>query len=161
MTVNNLSASTDPGREPQPAGTPAPKGLGLVASVVLLVMALVAASSLAFAAGRLTAPAAQAAATASPTSPVADWLPGGMWGGRYAAVLSGKVTAVDSSGITITLPGGRSATIAVNRSTVYRVAGSQGKASLGDVSVGSTVTVTLAGQRTLIARSVVIRNINT
>ncbi len=73
MAANNLSASSGAGHESQPVVATAPKGLGLVASVALLLMALIAATSLGFAAGRLTAPVASAAASATDGSAQACW----------------------------------------------------------------------------------------
>ena len=49
----------------------------------------------------------------------------------------GKVTAVDGNTITVTQPGGTTATIHVNGDTKYRVAGAAG--ALSDVKVGSVI----------------------
>jgi hypothetical protein len=185
MPDETTTEKTAGAAQPQPAAAARPRRLGLGASIALLLVALITVGGLAFAAGRLTAPESAKESTSplcqyyvygrggnqicvqsGDTDGVPGWMmpgmfPGGIDRGSYATVLTGTVTAVDSSGITIALPGGRRATIAVNRSTVYRVVGSAGSASLADVQVGSTVTVTVTGQRALTARSVVIRSTNT
>jgi hypothetical protein len=168
MAISNSPPPVGTGatKEPPPAETRPPKGLGLTASVALLLMALIAASSLSFAAGRLTAPAAPAASAASPTSPAAGWLPGVMpgrqqgglnWSG-YASVVSGTVKAVDSSTVTIRLPNGRSTRIGLNDSTTYRIAGSPAEAGAADLKVGARVTIGLVRGRTPTAGLVVIQN---
>jgi hypothetical protein len=58
--------------------------------------------------------------------------------------LQGKVSAVTANSITITLPDGRTATIATNASTGYH---RQGSASSSDVTSGSTVIVSVTGVR--------------
>jgi Domain of unknown function (DUF5666) len=49
----------------------------------------------------------------------------------------GEVTAIDGSTLTVTQPGGTTATVHVDRDTTYRVAGAAG--SLSDVKVGSFI----------------------
>jgi hypothetical protein len=58
--------------------------------------------------------------------------------------LQGKVSAVTANSITITLPNGRTATIATNASTGYH---RQASASPSDVTPGSTVIVSVTGVR--------------
>jgi hypothetical protein len=78
--------------------------------------------------------------------------------GLPGTVVSGTVKAVDSSLLTIELGNGRSLDVRLVKSTVYRIAGTARMASRADVKVGATVTVSLAGMKTLTARQVVVRN---
>jgi hypothetical protein len=170
-----MAGPTSPATPPtaQQTGPAQPGRLGLAASVALLLMALLAVGSIGFAAGRLTGPA-PAAATPTATPECASYGPAGqcltddqsrvgVWGqggtrpGLPGTVVSGTVKAVDSSSLTIELGNGRSLDVRLVKSTVYRIAGTARTASWADVKAGSTVTVTLAGTKTLTARQVVIR----
>jgi hypothetical protein len=158
----------------QPAQPAQPRRLGLAASVALLLMALLAVGSIGFAAGRLTGPAPAAAMPTATLecdaygpagqcligddqSRTGVWGPGGMRAGLPGTVVSGTVKAIDSDSLSLRLAGGRILDVSLVKSTVYRIAGAAGTASRADVKVGSTVTVSLAGTKTLTARQVVIR----
>ena len=121
-------------------------------SVLLALAAAIAIGGLAFAAGRLTAPAA----TASAGRPGVGQLPGngqdpgtgqapgtGQFPGRGGAMggvtLNGTVTAISADSITLELASGTSITIPLDDETAYRTASA---ASAADVTVGSTVIVT-------------------
>jgi len=123
-------------------------------SLLLLLAGAIAVGGLAFAGGRLTAPAA---ATTSRTG--AGQLPGnGQGTGRFPGngqgfpgrgdgfggiSLSGTVAAVSADAITIQLASGTSITIPLNGDTKYRTATA---ATAGDVTVGSQVRVTPGGR---------------
>jgi hypothetical protein len=143
---------------PQPTAAPLasviakPKSSsGRGTSILLAVAAAIAIGGLAFAAGRLTAPAATASAgrPGNGQLPVDGQYPGtrqvpgnGQLPGRGDAMggitLNGTVTAISTDSITLQLASGTSITIPLDSDTAYRTA-STGTAS--DVVVGSTVTV--------------------
>jgi hypothetical protein len=171
-----MAGPTSPATLPttQQPGSAQPARLGLVASVALLLMALLAVGSIGFAAGRLTGPA-PAAATPTATAECDAYGPAGQcltgddtlpriqtrvrpFPGMPGTVVNGTVKAVDSDSLTIELGNGRSLDVRLVKSTVYRIAGSARAASWTDVEVGAKVTVNLAGTKTLTARQVVIRN---
>jgi len=120
-------------------------------SVALVVAALVAVGGLAFAGGRLTAPAS--AATPGGGNgfrgggfPFASFGANGPGGGQVfrgngalrSVSLHGQVTAVSSDSLTLTLDNGASVTVPLDSQTTYHDA-SAGSAS--DVAVGSTVVI--------------------
>jgi hypothetical protein len=121
-------------------------------NILLGVGLVVAVGGIAFAAGRLTAPASASTATANGgdggfggrfgNNPNASLPPGGGFAGRGAGAiaLEGTVTAVESSGITIQLTSGQSITIGTTSSTTYQKA-DPGTAT--DAAVGSNVLVQL------------------
>lgn len=126
------------------------RGKNRAGSVALVVAALVAVGGLAFAGGRLTAPAS-AATPGSGTGfqrgggnfPFASFGangPGGVFrGGQFrSASLRGQVTAISSNSISVQLDTGSSVTVPLDSQTTYHdaVAG-----SASDVTVGSTVVV--------------------
>ena len=144
---------------PEPVPVPAPvvkpvKRQGRSGSVLLAVAGLVAVAGIAFAAGRLTAPAAAAGSTGTNGGgrfggfPGGSFAPGGFRGGGTGAgnfagglggiQLKGQVTAVSQTSITIKLENGTDVTVPLDTSTTYHQA-TAGSAS--DVTVGSTVTV--------------------
>jgi len=154
---------------PEPVPVPAPvvkpvKRQGRSGSVLLAVAGLVAVAGIAFAAGRLTAPAAAAGSTGTNGGgrfggfPGGSFAPGGFPGGSFAPggfrgggtgagnfagglggiQLKGQVTAVSQTSITIKLENGTDVTVPLDTSTTYHQA-TAGSAS--DVTVGSTVTV--------------------
>jgi hypothetical protein len=114
---------------------------------------VVAVGGVAFAAGRMTAPAAAAGARALPgngrTFTGNGYFPGGgpgdgqggrgTFGGGGAAV-EGKVTAVSADSITITTSSGQTIEVALNGTTTYH---QQSSASASDVKTGGTVIVRL------------------
>lgn len=120
-------------------------------SVALVVAALVAVGGLAFAGGRLTAPAAAATSNAgnrfrSGGFPFASFDANGPGGAQVfrgngalrTISLHGQVTAVSSNSITILLDTGTSVTVPLDSQTTYHDATT---GSSSDVTVGSTVVV--------------------
>ncbi len=117
-------------------------GLGLVVAV----------GGIAFAAGRLTAPASASTASGNGANggfagrfgnnPNASFPPGGGFAGRGAGAiaLEGTVTAIDANGITIQTTAGQAVTIGTTSSTSYQTASS---GSATDAAVGSTVLIQL------------------
>jgi hypothetical protein len=131
-----------------------PKSSGGRGTSLLLVLAgAIAIGGIAFAAGRLTAPAAAATAGrfANGQLPGNGLLPGNgqlpgdgqAFPGRGAAfggiALSGTVSAVSADSITVKLESGTSITIPLDAKTTYRAATA---ATADDVTVGSEVRVT-------------------
>lgn len=128
-------------------------------SLLLALAAAIAVGGIAFAAGRLTAPAATA--TAGRTGP--GQLPGGGQGfpgggqgfpgggqgfpggdGGFRGInVSGEVTAISADSITLKLASGSTLTLPLDGDTAYHRATS---ASAGDVTVGSQVSVTPGGR---------------
>ena len=144
---------------PEPVPVPAPvvkpvKRQGRSGSVLLAVAGLVAVAGIAFAAGRLTAPAAAAGSTGTNGGgrfggfPGGSFAPGGFRGGGTGAgnfagglggiQLRGQVTAMSATSITIKLENGTDVTVPLDSGTTYHQA-TAGSAS--NVIVGSTVTV--------------------
>ena len=128
---------------------PAPSGRGT--SLLLLLAGAVAVGGLAFAGGRLTAPAAATTTGRQGTGQLpGGQLPGNGQGfaGRGDAFggisLSGTVSAVSADAITLELASGTSITIPLDAATAYHAATA---ATAGDVTVGSQVRVT-PGSRT-------------
>lgn len=127
-----------------PAGMP--KKSSSSASIALVVAALVAVGGLAFAGGRLTAPASQA------TTP--GGFPGGFPRGSFApgdsfiglgqsgVTLRGEVTSLSAEAITIRLEDGTSVTVPLDDQTTYRRASA---GQVDDVIVGSTVAIEPGG----------------
>jgi len=147
------------------AGIPAPAVVPVVArttprrssslllNVALAVAALVAVGGIAFAAGRMTAPPTASATTGRTFTNGQGFGNGqglGNGQGGFGTVLSGAgitvsgtVTAVSDSSITVDVSG-RSVSIPLDSSTTYHRATG---AAATDVSVGATVDVQLAGGR--------------
>jgi hypothetical protein len=119
-------------------------------NVVLGFAVFVAIGGVAFAAGRLTAPASAATAFTPGTGngftngPRPSGAPGNFRGGGFGAgALRGTVTAVTPSAITLTLSSGATIEIPTDSSTAYH---KQAAATSTDVGVGSTVLVELKDQ---------------
>ena len=147
-----------PATEPDPVRavpvTPAarPNRASLWINALLGLALAVAIGGVAFAAGRLTAPASAAGANggrvftgAGPGGNV----PGGGYFGRGGnggalagggAAIQGTVTAVTATSITITTASGQSIEIALDGTTTYH---QQASASASDVTTGGTVIVRL------------------
>jgi len=122
-------------------------------TIALLVAGFIAAAGLAFAAGRLTAPAAAASAN-GPTggfrfgpgrslAPGQTFNPGGgnFGGGRAFAgglTVRGQVTAITSDAITVKMDDGTTVSVPLNTSTTYHQATSS---SASSVAVGDKVAV--------------------
>ncbi len=143
--------------EPVPAARPKGKsGTSGWINVLLGLAVAVAIGGVAFAAGRMTAPAAAAGGFGRN-------VPGGFQGGGYfgrgyfggagdgqggrgllggggGATIQGTVTSVSADKITITTAGGQTVDIALDGSTTYH---EQSSATSGDVKTGGTVIVRL------------------
>jgi hypothetical protein len=125
---------------------------------LLAVAVLVAAAGVAFAAGRVTAPAAAATRTGAngnfPRGSFgagfgsgASFAPGGFGGGAALGAnggvsLSGKVIAIDGSTMTLQLASGQTITIDLPSTTTYHTATT---ASNSAVTTGSSVVVEVTG----------------
>jgi hypothetical protein len=117
-------------------------------TIALAAAALVAVAGLAFAGGRLTAPAAAATGGngfRGGNFPFASFDPNGgfpgggnLGGGLRSVTLRGQVTSASASSITIQLDTGSTVTLPIDSQTTYHksMAGSS-----SDVAVGSTVVV--------------------
>jgi hypothetical protein len=126
-------------------------------NILVAIAALVAVGGVAFAGGRLTAPAAAAAGAGNGGrffGPNASFAPGqggrqpgfgGFGGGFGSANLSikGTVTGVTPTSITLELANGGTITLGVDGSTTYH---QQESASASKVSKGQQVIVQLAGR---------------
>jgi len=154
--VQPSATATTPAAPPKPA-----RGSGGRWLNILLVVALgIAVGGVAFAVGRSTAPAAAASTSGfrnggfvgGGTGPQGSFAPGGSFvpgqggfrGGFLGAgslTLTGTVTAVDATGVTIKTANGDEVTIATDGSTTYHTA-TAGSAS--DVTVGASVDVKVA-----------------
>jgi hypothetical protein len=143
-------------RQPVTAVTPKAKGRGTSWINVALGLALaVAIGGVAFAAGRMTAPATAAANGGGAGNgrfggnfAGGGYFPGGGNGGTGrlgglgggGASVQGTVTAVSPTSITLTTTGGQTVTIALNGTTTYH---QESSATAGDVKSGGTVIVRL------------------
>jgi hypothetical protein len=118
-------------------------------SLLLGLAAAIAIGGLAFAAGRLTAPAATASTGRLGQFPGNGQQPGNGQGfagrGGFGGItLKGTVEAISADSVTLKLASGTSITIPLNSSTTYHTATTS---SAGAVTVGSEVSVT-PGART-------------
>jgi hypothetical protein len=163
-TRDTSAAATEPARAVVRATTPAPTAAaptsaplasviarptpstgGRGTSILLALAAAIAVGGIAFAAGRLTAPAA----TATTGRGAAGQLPGagqglpGRGDGFGGISLKGDVTAVSATSISLKLASGSVVTIPLGDDTAYHTATS---ASAADVVVGSQVAVTPGGR---------------
>lgn len=113
-------------------------------SLLLLLAGAIAIGGLAFAGGRLTAPAAASTAGRFGNGQLPGYgqLPGRV-DGFGGVSLSGTVTAVSADSITLDLASGTSITIPLDGATAYRTATA---ATARDVTVGSDVRVTPGGR---------------
>lgn len=123
---------------------------GTLGTAALVIAGVLAVGGIAFAAGRLTAPAA--AATSGRfgngqfgqgngpfgNGPNASGAPGFAGRGDFGPSIEGTVESVDASSITLKLANGQTATIKTDGSTTYS---QQTAASSSDVTAGSTVIV--------------------
>jgi hypothetical protein len=122
-------------------------------TIALLVAAFIAAAGLAFAAGRLSAPAAAASSNSGPTggfrfgpgrslAPGQTFPTGGQFGGGRAfaggLTVRGQVTAIASDSITVKMDDGTTLQIPLNGSTTYHQATSSTSSA---VAVGDKVAV--------------------
>lgn len=143
--------------EPAPPLPPMPVAVTKKSSrggtIALLVAAFIAAAGLAFAAGRLTAPAAAASGISGPTggfgfgpgrslAPGQTFPTGGQFGGGRAfaggLTVRGEVTSIASDSITVKMDDGTTLQIPLNSSTTYHQATSSTSSA---VAVGDEVAV--------------------
>ena len=128
-----------------------PKGSRLV-NGLLVVAAVVAIGGLAFAVGRMTAPATATTGTTGQNLglgtdrfPTASGVPGGFGfrgTGGGAVTLQGTVSAISADSITLTTTAGTSVVVPTDTTTTYHA---QADATRSGVAVGTTVKVELAG----------------
>lgn len=160
---------TDPTPVPSPAPIAPPAAAtrrGVSTTALLVVSGFLAVAGIAFAGGRLTAPALGASAAANQlfgagAAGTAGRRQQGV--GGFGAELRGKVTAVASDHLTVQLDNGRSVDVLTDASTTYH---RQAAASAADVTSGSNVLIGVAaatpgsqpsqGQRTLRATDVTV-----
>ena len=143
------AAPVAPGALPLASVIAKPKSSGSRSTSLLLLLAgAIAVGGIAFAGGRLTAPAAASTTGRFANGqgfPGAGQLPGngqgfaGRGGGFGGISLSGTVSAVSADSITLDLESGTSITIPLDGKTTYHTATA---ATAGDVTVGSEVRVT-------------------
>ena len=139
-------------QQPSPV-VPSRPGSNLT-SIVLAFAALVAVGGLAFAVGRMTAPAAATglgttrgafgtygAAGAGPNGEFANGA-AGRFAGAGEVTIRGTVGAVSADRLTLKLESGTSVEIPLDSSTTYH---RQGAASSTDVAVGGSVVVAVSG----------------
>lgn len=166
MTEPETSWAQPEGGAPDPVQNgPAPvrpakqSGSGRLTNALFLVAALVAVGGLAFAIGRLTAPAAAAGlgnrGGGFPTGsfdpgqgfpggsfdPALGGFPGGAPGGDRSVTISGTVTSLDGTTLVIAAEDGTATTIDVSGAEFH----AQAAATAADVTAGTTVSVTVNG----------------
>jgi len=120
---------------------------GSIGTLLLVLAAIVAAGGVAFAAGRLTAPASAGRGAGVPGgfpgasfAPDASGRPGGLLGpGGAQMTLTGTVSAISGDTLTVTTADGRTIEVGVAGSTWH----AQASASASDVTAGSEVLVQL------------------
>ncbi len=157
------AAPTSAGTPPAPLAKPPAKGSGRATNILLAVAALVAVAGLAFAGGRVTAPAAasgfpgaRGAFPAGSFDPNQEFPAGsfdpnragqaggfgqGGLGGDRALTIAGTVKSLDGSTLVLTAADGTEVTIDVSGSTYH----AESAASASDVTSGSSVSVTVTG----------------
>ena len=141
MTDPFAPTPTDDALLPSPPPPRAARKQSSALTWLLVIAALVAVGGIAFAGGRLTAPAANNGNGFPNGFPNATFQPGGgglVNRGLGGTTLRGEVTAVSSDSITIKLANGSSVTVPLDAQTTYRQATS---GSASDVTVGSQVAV--------------------
>jgi len=148
--VFNQPADAEPPLPPMPV--PATKKSSRGGTIALLLAGFIAAAGLAFAAGRLTAPAV-AASSSDPTggfrfgpgrslAPGQTFPTGGQFGGGRVfgggLTVRGEVTAIASDSITVKMDDGTTLRIPLNSSTTYHEATSSSSSA---IAVGDKVAV--------------------
>jgi hypothetical protein len=145
--------------EPIEPAAPAvkPRRAGNVLNILVAIAALVAVGGLAFAGGRLTAPAATAAGAANGGrlfGPNASFAPGqggrqpgaGAFGAGFGSAnlsIKGTITDVTATSITLQLANGGTITLGIDGSTTYH---QQESASVSTVRKGKEVIVQVAAR---------------
>jgi hypothetical protein len=163
--------SPTPGQAPGQAPAPAPVrprasgGSSRSTTILYIVAGLIAVGGVAFAVGRVTAPAAAASTTRFGTGAAAfraqfgagsSFAPGaarGLFGGAGAGGLAGgaavslrgTVQSINGTTMTVQTAGGSTVTVNLGSSTTYH---KQAAASASDVTTGSQVVVQVAFNRT-------------
>ncbi len=141
--------------EMSPQLTPRRSGSNLL-SIALAVAGLVAVGGLAFAVGRVTAPATAATATRFGTDAAGSGFSGtgtnglggtrgnafGGFAGAANLIVRGTVAAISADRLTLTVANGTSIEIPLSSSTTYH---QQNAATVKDVEVGSSVLVEVGG----------------
>ena len=138
---------------PSPVAVPPKKGSGRLVNAALAIAVVVAVAGVTFALGRATAPASASGfpGVGDGGLPGAGSVPGGSFdpgaaggpgafGGR-TMTMTGTVTAVDGSTMTLTTSGGQTVTIDTSESTYH----AQAAATAADVTTGSSVQVSVTG----------------
>ena len=138
---------------PGPVAVPPKKGSGRLVNAALAIAVVVAVAGVTFALGRATAPASASGLPGVREGglPGAGFVPGGSFdpgaaggpggfGGR-TMTMTGTVTAVDGSTMTLTTSGGQTVTIDTSNSTYH----AQAAATVADVTTGSSVQVSVEG----------------
>ena len=147
-------APTVPSAPPNPIATP-PRRTSRVLDLALALAAVLAIGGVAFAAGRLTAPAGAGPAFArgltpdgTVVTPDGSFDPNGPKPGGLALngglAIDGEVTAIDVDSITLKLADGQEMTFKLDDTTTYHEAAD---ASSTDVAVGDDVSVQVTGGR--------------
>lgn len=147
------SMPATPGPSPVPVVAVAPRGRsGGILNLLLIGAAIVAIGGVAFAVGRMTAPAnALTQVGAFPDGavgigPRGSFAPGGGGPGGFtlggSIALDGTVKSIDADSLTLTLANGQEMTFKLDDSTTYREATD---AAATDIAVGDQVSVTSAG----------------
>ncbi len=153
--VAPVAATAQPA--PAPLATPPAKGSGRATNILLGVAVAVAVAGLAFAGGRLTAPASASGVQAGRGGlPAGSFDPnqagvvdpnqaGGLGqggpGGTRAVTITGTVKSLDGSTLVLTAPDGTEMIIDVSGSTYH----AETVATASDVISGTSVSVTVAG----------------
>ncbi len=143
-----------PTAPPNPIGSPT-RRTSRVLDMALAVAAVLAIGGVAFAAGRITAPAGAGPAFArgpgpggTVVTPDGSFDPNGPKPGGLALngglAIDGTVTAVDADSITVKLADGQEMTFKLDNATTYHEATD---ASSSDVAVGDDVSVKVSGGR--------------
>ena len=154
MTMDPAPVPAVPSAPPNLVATPRRRS-GRLLDIALALAAVLAIGGVAFAAGRMTAPAAAGPAFArgltpggNVVTPDGSFDPDGPKPGGLALngglAIDGTVTAVDSDSITLKLADGQEMTFKLDNTTTYHEAAD---ASASDLAVGDDVSVKAAGGR--------------
>ena len=140
-----MSASSETPSTPAPLVAPRRRSGG--GNLALVLAVVVAAAGVAFAAGRVTAPASAASpqgfagqGPGSSFSPNASGAPGGILGGGSTS-LEGTVSAISGTTLTIQTSAGRTDTVDLTGATYH----AQATATAADVATGATVRLQVTG----------------
>ena len=148
------SAPAVPGMTPVSGAVQSRNRSGLLTTLLLAGALVVATAGVAFAVGRVTAPAAGsggrgnfgANGNGAGQFPTASGGAGGFRGafGSGGVSLTGTVTAIDGQTLTLTLANGQTVTVDLSGTTTYHTAAS---ATASDVTSGSSVVVQVQATR--------------